>query len=191
MPFRVKHSPAMYAMLVFKCAASIRPNFPEAAKALDRASKAYLAHPGEELPTQEVIRRGWLISLPRFRDRFGVVAAAVATFRADQTRLTWASLHPPARPFAQCCARGAKSNDLSVALSIGRPVSVLALGFGNIDPLALSLAPILVVLAGHLQCQPQQHGLHGFQTILATPSASPARSDRSTTPGMAKRAPLA
>ena len=57
--------------LVFKCAASIlRPNFPEAAKALDRASKAYFsAHPGEELPVQEVVRRGWLISLPRFRDR--------------------------------------------------------------------------------------------------------------------------
>ena len=57
--------------LVFKCAASIlRPNFPEAAKALDRASKAYFAeHPGEELPAHEVIRRGWLISLPRFRDR--------------------------------------------------------------------------------------------------------------------------
>lgn len=57
--------------LVFKCAASIlRPNFPESAKALDRASKAYFsAHPGEELPVQEVVRRGWLISLPRFRDR--------------------------------------------------------------------------------------------------------------------------
>ena len=57
--------------LVFKCAASIlRPNFPEAAEALDRASKAYFtAHPGEELPAHEVIRRGWLISLPRFRDR--------------------------------------------------------------------------------------------------------------------------
>ena len=39
-------------------------------EALDRASKAYFsAHPGEELPVQEVVRRGWLISLPRFRDR--------------------------------------------------------------------------------------------------------------------------
>jgi hypothetical protein len=56
--------------------------------------------------------------------------------------------------------------------------------------LTLSLAACLIVVARHLQGQLEQQLLHRSRTILATPSAAVANSDRSTRPGTASLAPL-
>ena len=55
---------------VFRLAASaVRSRFPDEAANLLRASERYFAlHPDERLPSAEVLRQGWIASLPRLRD---------------------------------------------------------------------------------------------------------------------------
>jgi hypothetical protein len=54
---------------VFRVAAMVmRPRFPLQSARLMQASERYFAqHPGDVLETAEVIRKGWLSSLPRLR----------------------------------------------------------------------------------------------------------------------------
>jgi hypothetical protein len=55
---------------VFRLAAAvIRSQFPELSLNLMRASTDYFAvHPHEQLASAEVVRNGWVSSLPRLRD---------------------------------------------------------------------------------------------------------------------------
>ena len=55
---------------VFLLASSaIRSRHPMQAQALSCAAEAYFdAHPGDRLDPEEAVRRGWMISAPRFRD---------------------------------------------------------------------------------------------------------------------------
>lgn len=55
---------------VFQLAAMVvRPQFPAESKCLAQASERYFAsHPTERLASAEVVRRGWVMSLPRLRD---------------------------------------------------------------------------------------------------------------------------
>jgi len=55
---------------VFQLAAIlIQSQFPTESKCLMQASEMYFAsHPNERLPSAEVVRRGWVIGLPRLRD---------------------------------------------------------------------------------------------------------------------------
>lgn len=55
---------------VFRVAAMVmRPRFPAHAARLMQAANAWFAgHPGEILEADEVMRQGWLSSLPRLRD---------------------------------------------------------------------------------------------------------------------------
>lgn len=55
---------------VFRLAAMvIQSRFPAESKNLMRVSDEYFAkHPNELLPAQEVVRKGWVFSLPRLRD---------------------------------------------------------------------------------------------------------------------------
>lgn len=47
----------------------VRSNFPREATSLMRASEQYFAaHPNERLAAGEVVRNGWVASLPRLRD---------------------------------------------------------------------------------------------------------------------------
>lgn len=44
--------------------------YPEAGKRLSDAATAYFAdHPEQQVPSAEVVRRGWIINAPRLRDR--------------------------------------------------------------------------------------------------------------------------
>lgn len=56
---------------VFRLAALvIQSRFPNEARRLMAASECYFAtHPSEQLASVEVIRRGWVVGLPRLRDR--------------------------------------------------------------------------------------------------------------------------
>jgi len=56
---------------VFRLAALvIQSRFPHEAQRLMAASEWYFAtHPSEQLASAEVIRRGWVVGLPRLRDR--------------------------------------------------------------------------------------------------------------------------
>lgn len=55
---------------VFRLAAMVvQSRFPGESKCLMRASEQYFAaHPDERLAPAEVVRRGWISSLPRLRD---------------------------------------------------------------------------------------------------------------------------
>ena len=55
---------------VFRLAAMIvRSRFPQESASLMQASERYFAlHPEERLPSEDVVRRGWVLSLPRLRD---------------------------------------------------------------------------------------------------------------------------
>lgn len=55
---------------VFHLAAMVvSSRFPNEAKNLSAASHHYFAgHPGEKVPPAEVVRNGWVVSLPRLRD---------------------------------------------------------------------------------------------------------------------------
>ncbi|MBV2234582.1 MAG: hypothetical protein KUL75_03445 [Sterolibacterium sp.] len=55
---------------VFQLAAMVvRSQFPAESKCLAQASERYFAsHPTEQLASAEIVRRGWVMSLPRFRD---------------------------------------------------------------------------------------------------------------------------
>ena len=55
---------------VFQVAASVvRTRFPRESASLLRAGELYFAtHPGERLVTAQVVRNGWVVSLPRLRD---------------------------------------------------------------------------------------------------------------------------
>lgn len=47
----------------------IQSRFPEEARRLIQASEQYFAvHPGDKLSPGDVVRRGWVSSLPRLRD---------------------------------------------------------------------------------------------------------------------------
>lgn len=47
----------------------VQSRFPHEAKSLLQASEQYFAtHPTERLASAEVVRRGWVINLPRLRD---------------------------------------------------------------------------------------------------------------------------
>jgi len=56
---------------VFLLAATlVRSRFPQESTSLMRASERYFVmHPGERLASCEVVRNGWVQSLPRLRDR--------------------------------------------------------------------------------------------------------------------------
>jgi hypothetical protein len=48
----------------------VRIRYPAAgARLFDAAARYFAAHPEQQLPSQEVVLRGWLISLPRLRDQ--------------------------------------------------------------------------------------------------------------------------
>lgn len=48
---------------------TVLSTFPEVSRALERSAGAYFAdHPSDELHPAEVIRNGWVISMPRLRD---------------------------------------------------------------------------------------------------------------------------
>ncbi len=55
---------------VFRLAAMVvRSDFPNESGGLMRASEKYFAqHPGDRLPAVDVVRKGWVFSLPRLRD---------------------------------------------------------------------------------------------------------------------------
>jgi hypothetical protein len=55
---------------VFRLAAMvIQSHFPCESKSLMRASERYFAkHPNEKLAPPDVVRKGWVLSLPRLRD---------------------------------------------------------------------------------------------------------------------------
>lgn len=55
---------------VFQLAAMVvQSQFPSESKCLTQASERYFAlHPNDRLASAEVIRRGWVMSLPRLRD---------------------------------------------------------------------------------------------------------------------------
>lgn len=55
---------------VFQLAAMlVQSQFPAESKCLTQASESYFAaHPNERLASAEVVRRGWVMSLPRLRD---------------------------------------------------------------------------------------------------------------------------
>jgi hypothetical protein len=55
---------------VFRVAAMVvQSRFPVASTHLMQASELYFAaHPGDRLPPADVVRKGWLVSLPRLRD---------------------------------------------------------------------------------------------------------------------------
>jgi len=55
---------------VFRLAAMVvRSRFPDESKCLMQASEQYFAaHPNERLPPVDVVRKGWVLSLPRLRD---------------------------------------------------------------------------------------------------------------------------
>ncbi len=55
---------------VFRLAAMVvQFRFPSESKCLMRASEQYFAsHPNERLPPADVVRKGWVSSLPRLRD---------------------------------------------------------------------------------------------------------------------------
>jgi hypothetical protein len=55
---------------VFRLAAMVvQSRFPDESKCLMRASETYFAaHPNERLAPAEVVRKGWVFSLPRLRD---------------------------------------------------------------------------------------------------------------------------
>jgi galactokinase len=55
---------------VFQAAAMVvRSQFPRESTSLMRVSEAYFAtHPNERLASGDVVRRGWITSLPRLRD---------------------------------------------------------------------------------------------------------------------------
>lgn len=55
---------------VFHLAALVlRPHFPQAAAQWQQASRLYFAaHPQEQVDLPEVVRKGWVVSLPRLRD---------------------------------------------------------------------------------------------------------------------------
>lgn len=55
---------------VFRLAAMVvRPRLPGHAARLMQASEEYFSeHPNDRLPAAEVVRRGWVLSLPRLRD---------------------------------------------------------------------------------------------------------------------------
>ena len=55
---------------VFQLAAMVvQSQFPAESKCLTQASERYFAsHPNERLASAEVVRRGWVMSLPRLRD---------------------------------------------------------------------------------------------------------------------------
>lgn len=55
---------------VFRLAAMvIRSRFPSESTRLMQASERYFAsHPNDVLPPADVVRKGWIVSLPRLRD---------------------------------------------------------------------------------------------------------------------------
>lgn len=55
---------------VFRVASMVvRSEFPRESESLMRASEQYFfSHPGESLPPVEMVRSGWVMSLPRLRD---------------------------------------------------------------------------------------------------------------------------
>ena len=58
---------------VFQVAAAlVRPQFPRQSQCLLWASEQYFAaHPGQQSAAVEVVRKGWVASLPRLRDMLG------------------------------------------------------------------------------------------------------------------------
>lgn len=54
---------------VFHLAAMVlRPHFPQAAAQWQQASRLYFAaHPQEQMDLPEIVRKGWVASLPRLR----------------------------------------------------------------------------------------------------------------------------
>ncbi|WP_432262990.1 hypothetical protein [Cupriavidus sp. TMH.W2] len=56
---------------VFRLAAMVvQSRFPREATRLMQASERYFAaHPNERLPAQDVVTKGWVVSLPRLRDQ--------------------------------------------------------------------------------------------------------------------------
>ena len=59
-----------YEANVFRLASMlVRSRFPHESARLMRASDRYfLLHPGDRLAPDEVVRQGWVLSLPRLRD---------------------------------------------------------------------------------------------------------------------------
>lgn len=48
----------------------VRNRYPEAgARLFDAATRYFADHPDQELPSAEIVRRGWIINAPRLRDR--------------------------------------------------------------------------------------------------------------------------
>lgn len=55
---------------VCRLAGMIVSRYPDAGKRLLSAASAYFGdHPEQEVPSAEVVRRGWVINAPRLRDR--------------------------------------------------------------------------------------------------------------------------
>ena len=59
--------------------------YPEAGKRLSDAATAYFAdHPEQQVPSAEVVRRGWIINAPRLRDRLERLLAVIFRRRLHQ-----------------------------------------------------------------------------------------------------------
>lgn len=64
-----KAADAREAHVFLLASSAIRSRYPIQAQALSRAAEAYFdVHPGDRLAPEEAVRRGWVISVPRFRD---------------------------------------------------------------------------------------------------------------------------
>jgi hypothetical protein len=59
---------------VFRVAAMVvQSRYPnESASLRDASDRYFLRHPGDRVEASEVVRKGWVISLPRLRDMLGV-----------------------------------------------------------------------------------------------------------------------
>ncbi|AKJ32108.1 hypothetical protein [Caldimonas brevitalea] len=62
----------------------VQPHFPAEAAHLLQASERYFAlHPGDKIEPAEVVRKGWVIGLPRWRDMLDLELRHQATERAS------------------------------------------------------------------------------------------------------------
>lgn len=63
---------------VFRVASMVMsPRMPTEAVLLRHTSEDYFStHPGEQLPAAEVVRRGWVVSMPRLRDMLSLTLSS-------------------------------------------------------------------------------------------------------------------
>ena len=110
--------------------------------------------------------------------------------RPDTFHLTWACPTQLCGAFDGLASQPKRHNIL-MGGDIGCAARVLARRLRKLDTLPLALAPRLVVSRAVCNASLSKSSCTDSRTILATPLAPAASSDRSTRPGIASFAPLA